>query len=69
VGEGEILVQPCAKLFLMPQQPYVLLDTLRRAATYPRSPEQVDDALVRKTLEAVGLGHFVERLERRYAVG
>jgi vitamin B12/bleomycin/antimicrobial peptide transport system ATP-binding/permease protein len=62
-GEGEILIQPGAKLFLMPQQPYVPLGTLRRAATYPSSPDDVDDAVVRKTLEEVGLGHFLERLD------
>jgi putative ATP-binding cassette transporter len=62
-GEGEILIQSNARLFLMPQQPYVPLGTLRRAATYPLSPQEVDDDLVRKTLEEVGLGHFIERLD------
>jgi len=62
-GQGEILLRANAKLFLMPQQPYVPLGTLRRAATYPLSPEQVDDQIVRKTLEEVGLGHFIERLD------
>jgi vitamin B12/bleomycin/antimicrobial peptide transport system ATP-binding/permease protein len=47
----------------MPQQPYVPLGTLRRAATYPLSPDEVDDATVRKTIEEVGLGHFLERLD------
>ena len=47
----------------MPQQPYLPIGTLRRAATYPLAPEQVDDAVVRKTLEEVGLGHFVGRLD------
>ena len=50
-------------LFLMPQRPYVPLGTLRRAATYPLSPETVDDAVVRKTVEEVGLGHFLDRLD------
>jgi vitamin B12/bleomycin/antimicrobial peptide transport system ATP-binding/permease protein len=62
-GEGEILIQPDARLLLMPQQPYVPLGTLRRAATYPQSPDEVDDALIRKTLEEVGLGQFVDRLD------
>jgi putative ATP-binding cassette transporter len=61
-GEGEILIQ-FEGLFLMPQQPYVPLGTLRRAATYPLSPEAVDDAVVRKTVEEVGLGHFLDRLD------
>lgn len=62
-GSGEILIQASARLFLMPQQPYVPLGTLRRAATYPISPEEVADEVVRKTLEEVGLGHFIERLD------
>jgi putative ATP-binding cassette transporter len=61
-GEGEILIK-FEGLFFMPQQPYVPLGTLRRAATYPLSPEEVDDAVVRKTVEEVGLGHFLDRLD------
>jgi vitamin B12/bleomycin/antimicrobial peptide transport system ATP-binding/permease protein len=61
-GEGEILIK-FEGLFLMPQQPYVPLGTLRRATTYPLSPESVDDAVVRKTVEDVGLGHFLDRLD------
>src|ERR1700687_250326 len=55
-GEGEIVVK-FEGLFLMPQRPYVPLGTLRRAVTYPLSPDGVDDELVRKTVEEVGLGH------------
>src|SRR5262249_15368621 len=62
-GQGEILLQRNARLFLMPQQPYVPLGTLRRAATYPQSPDEVDEAVIRKTLEDVGLGQFVDRLD------
>jgi vitamin B12/bleomycin/antimicrobial peptide transport system ATP-binding/permease protein len=61
-GEGEILIK-FEGLFFMPQQPYVPLGTLRRAATYPVSPEEVNDAVVRKTVEEVGLGHFLDRLD------
>jgi len=49
-GAGEILMK-LEGLFLMPQQPY------------PLSPEAVDDAMVRKTVEEVGLGHFLDRLD------
>ena len=62
-GEGEVALQAGAKLFLMPQKPYLPLGTLKRAATYPLSPDDVDDEVVRKTLEEVGLGHFVPRLD------
>jgi putative ATP-binding cassette transporter len=61
-GGGEILIK-LEGMFLMPQQPYVPLGTLRRAATYPLSPEAVDDAVIRKTVEEVGLGHFLDRLD------
>jgi putative ATP-binding cassette transporter len=62
-GGGEILIQSNARLFLMPQQPYVPLGSLRRAATYPQSPDEVDESVIRQTLEDVGLGEFVDRLD------
>ena len=62
-GEGEILIRSGARVFLMPQQPYVPLGTLRRAATYPQSPDEVDDSVIRQTLADVGLGEFVDRLD------
>jgi putative ATP-binding cassette transporter len=52
-GRGEILIN-FEGLFLLPQQPYVPLGTLRRAVTYPLSPEAVDDAVVRQAVEEVG---------------
>jgi vitamin B12/bleomycin/antimicrobial peptide transport system ATP-binding/permease protein len=61
-GEGEILVK-FEGMFLMPQQPYVPLGTLRRATTYPLSPEAVEDSVVRKVLDEVGLGYFLDRLD------
>jgi putative ATP-binding cassette transporter len=61
-GTGEILIKSDG-LFLMPQKPYVPLGTLRRAVTYPLSPEEIDDAVVRTTVEEVGLGHFLDRLD------
>jgi putative ATP-binding cassette transporter len=62
-GEGDISISRGARLFLMPQKPYIPLGTLRRAATYPMSPEEIDDASVRKTLEVAGLAHLGERLD------
>jgi putative ATP-binding cassette transporter len=61
-GTGEILIASDG-VFLMPQAPYVPLGTLRRAVTYPVSPDAVDDAPVRTTVEDVGLGHFLDRLD------
>jgi putative ATP-binding cassette transporter len=61
-GSGEIQVK-FEGLFLMPQQPYVPLGTLRRAVAYPLSPDDVDDATIGTTLEDVGLGHLLDRLD------
>jgi vitamin B12/bleomycin/antimicrobial peptide transport system ATP-binding/permease protein len=61
-GSGEILLK-FEGLFFMPQRPYVPLGTLRRAVAYPLSPDEVDDAVVRRTVEEVGLGHFLDRLD------
>jgi vitamin B12/bleomycin/antimicrobial peptide transport system ATP-binding/permease protein len=62
-GEGEIMLQPGAKLFLMPQKPYIPLGTLRRATTYPRAAEDFDDQEVSEALEIVGLEHIIEKLD------
>jgi putative ATP-binding cassette transporter len=62
-GSGEILVQADARVFLMPQRPYVPLGSLRRATAYPNSPDEVEDDVVRQALEKVGLGHLVARLD------
>jgi putative ATP-binding cassette transporter len=62
-GEGEIELKAGAKLFLMPQKPYIPLGTLRRATTYPQAPEEVDEKNVAETLKMVGLEHLVEKLD------
>ena len=62
-GEGEIALKPGAKLFMMPQRPYIPLGTLRRAATYPQAADSIDDAALKKALKTVGLEHVVERLD------
>ena len=61
-GAGEVRIQ-LDGLFVMPQRPYVPLGTLRRAVTYPLSPEAVDDEVVRRSIEDVGLAHFLDRLD------
>jgi putative ATP-binding cassette transporter len=62
-GEGEITLAQGATMFLMPQKPYIPLGTLRRATTYPRAAEDFDDKEIAETLEMVGLGHLVEKLD------
>jgi vitamin B12/bleomycin/antimicrobial peptide transport system ATP-binding/permease protein len=65
-GSGEIQIK-FEGLFLMPQKPYVPLGTLRRAVAYPLSPDDVDDAVLRKAVEDVGLGHLLDRLDEDVA--
>lgn len=62
-GEGEITLRHGAKMFLMPQKPYIPLGTLRRAATYPQAPEEIDDKALKDTLDLVGLGHLKDKLD------
>jgi len=62
-GEGEIEIKTGAKLFLMPQKPYIPLGTLRRATTYPRAPKDFDEQEIKDTLEMVGLEHLNKKLE------
>jgi putative ATP-binding cassette transporter len=62
-GEGEIIMQRGSKLFMLPQKPYVPLGSLRRAATYPLEAAKVKDEDVREALEAVGLGHLIDRID------
>jgi vitamin B12/bleomycin/antimicrobial peptide transport system ATP-binding/permease protein len=62
-GEGDIEVRRGAKLFLLPQRPYVPIGTLRRAATYPDAAESRGLEEVAAAFEKVGLGHLADRLE------
>src|SRR5262245_11359396 len=62
-GEGEITLEPGAKMFLMPQKPYIPLGTLRRAATYPQQADDFEDKEITDALKAVGLAHLTKKLD------
>ena len=62
-GDGEISIQAGARMFLMPQRPYIPLGALRRSVIYPMSAEEVDDAKVKEAIKAVGLGEHLDRLD------
>ena len=66
-GAGDIAVRAGAKLFMLPQRPYVPIGSLRRATTYPTAADEVDQDEVLKALEMVGLGHFAERVDEEAA--
>jgi putative ATP-binding cassette transporter len=62
-GHGDIAIPRGARMFLMPQRPYIPLGTLRRAAAYPLSPADAPDGMTRELMAAVGLGYLVEHLD------
>ena len=62
-GEGEVAIREGARLFFLPQRPYIPIGSLRRATTYPRPTEEVSDEETADALRAVGLGHLVERMD------
>ena len=63
-GGGSIEIKSGAKMFLLPQRPYVPIGSLRRAATYPDAPESrsLDD--VSNAFKRVGLEHLVEQIDK-----
>jgi putative ATP-binding cassette transporter len=62
-GDGRIEIQSGAKLFLLPQRPYVPTGTLRRAVAYPAPAEQWSAEEIASALTSVGLAHLAERIE------
>jgi putative ATP-binding cassette transporter len=60
-AKGEVSF-PEGDVFFVPQKPYIPLGTLRQAAFYP-APPRTDDAEIARVLEAVRLGHLIERLD------
>jgi vitamin B12/bleomycin/antimicrobial peptide transport system ATP-binding/permease protein len=62
-GTGAITVPANAKLMVLPQRPYLPVDTLRAAATYPAAPDRFTSEAVRDALEAVGLFKLIGHLD------
>ena len=62
-GEGKIEVRKGAKIFFLPQRPYIPLGTLHRAATYPDDAESMTTEAVAKAFRHVGLDQLVEHLD------
>jgi putative ATP-binding cassette transporter len=61
-GQGEVSVRSGARMFFLPQKPYVPLGTLKRAAAYPKAPDETSDEEVKQALLDAGLEHLVDRL-------
>lgn len=62
-GNGRIELQSGAKLFLLPQKPYVPTGTLRRAVAYPASADTWTKEEIAAALDQVGLAHLTARIE------
>jgi putative ATP-binding cassette transporter len=62
-GRGEIRMPAQGRSLFLPQKPYLPIGTLREVVSYPNLPGAVDDAVLRETLEAVGLPDLVGRLD------
>ncbi|BBK29595.1 ABC transporter permease [Allostella humosa] len=61
-GGGEVRVRKGARLFFMPQRPYLPIGSLKRITAYPQAPDAVEDDALRAALEMAELGHLVDRL-------
>jgi putative ATP-binding cassette transporter len=61
-GQGDIEIRAGAKLFLLPQRPYVPIGSLRRAVNYPDPACSRSEEELAKVLKTVGLGHLAERI-------
>jgi vitamin B12/bleomycin/antimicrobial peptide transport system ATP-binding/permease protein len=62
-GEGKIEIRRGAKVFFLPQRPYIPIGSLRRAITYPDPAESPTSREIANALSEVGLDHLVERLD------
>jgi putative ATP-binding cassette transporter len=62
-GGGSIEVKKGAKMFLLPQRPYVPVGTLRRAATYPDAPDSRSREEIADAFKRVGLDHLADKLD------
>jgi putative ATP-binding cassette transporter len=62
-GRGEISMPAHGRVLFLPQKPYLPIGTLREVVSYPNLPGAVDDAVLRETLEAVGLAEMAGRLD------
>ena len=62
-GYGRVEVADHARVFFLPQRPYIPLGTLRRAVTYPNGPDARRDATVAEAFRSVGLEQYLHLLD------
>ena len=61
-GSGSVALPMGSVRIFLPQRPYLVLGSLRRALTYPRTAAPPDTETVR-ILHRVGLAHLIDRLD------
>jgi len=62
-GSGRVLLPDHSSALFLPQRPLLPEGSLREALCYPRTPAEFGDAEARRSLEGVGLGWLVPRLD------
>jgi putative ATP-binding cassette transporter len=62
-GAGSVEIKRDAKIFLLPQRPYIPIGTLRRAATYPEAADSRSQEEVAEAFKRVGLDQLVDKLD------
>ena len=62
--KGKIALPHGGRLLFLPQKPYLPIGTLKHAVCYPGDHKVIGDGEVREALDAVGLGHFADGLDR-----
>ena len=62
--KGRIRLPAGARLLFLPQKPYLPLGSLKHAVSYPDDASKHPDDEVKMALEAVGLPHMTDDLER-----
>ncbi len=62
--KGRINLPQGARLFFLPQKPYLPIGTLKHAASYPEEAARYSDEELKEALSAVGLSQLAPDLER-----
>lgn len=62
-GTGLITKPPSGQIFFLPQNPYMVLGSLRQQLLYPQQEETITDDILLQTLKQVNLSHIGERFD------
>jgi putative ATP-binding cassette transporter len=64
-GSGRVDVPRDARVLFLPQKPYLPIDTLRAAVSYPAPPGRFDDEAIAAALEDARLPTLADRIDER----